>query len=112
MKKPSTFYPSAYQSPYQSAGRWHQSADRQNFLTTRRKTSKIPTLSGCVAALLSLILAQQVNAQASCQYVITNQWGSGATAAIRITNNGAAPISGWNLSWSYKIGRASCRERV
>lgn len=107
MKKPSTFYPSAYQSPYQSAGRWHQSADRQNFLTARRKTSKITTLSGCLAALLSLILAQQVNAQASCQYVITNQWGSGATAAIRITNNGAAPISGWNLSWSYNTNRIS-----
>lgn len=38
---------------------------------------------------------------ASCSYVVTNDWGSGYTAAIRIKNNGTSVINGWNLSWNY-----------
>ncbi|AQT62023.1 carbohydrate-binding protein [Cellvibrio mixtus] len=38
---------------------------------------------------------------AGCQYVVTNQWNNGFTAAIRITNTGTTPINGWNVSWQY-----------
>ncbi len=40
-------------------------------------------------------------AAASCEYIITNEWNSGFTAAIRISNSGSAPINGWTLSWRY-----------
>ncbi|MER6673251.1 glycoside hydrolase family 6 protein [Streptomyces sp. NPDC000983] len=33
-------------------------------------------------------------------YQIQNQWGTGFTAAVTVTNNGAAK-SGWNVKWSY-----------
>jgi Cellulose binding domain/Glycosyl hydrolase family 26 len=39
-----------------------------------------------------------------CQYVITNQWNTGFTAAIRITNSGSARINGWSVSWTYTDG--------
>ncbi len=40
----------------------------------------------------------------SCTYVVTNQWGSGFTGAIRITNNGSSNINGWAVNWSYTAG--------
>lgn len=33
--------------------------------------------------------------------MITNNWGSGFTGAIRITNPGNSTINGWNVSWTY-----------
>ncbi len=62
------------------------------------------------AALLSagLFAAQSSLAQsASCKYVVTNNWGSGATANIEITNKGTAAINGWNVSWTYINNRLS-----
>ncbi len=41
------------------------------------------------------------NANASCQYQVTNQWNNGFTAAIKITNNTAAAINGWAVNWQY-----------
>jgi len=38
---------------------------------------------------------------ANCSYTVTNDWGSGFTAAIRIKNNGTSTINGWNVSWNY-----------
>lgn len=40
-------------------------------------------------------------ANASCSYVVTSDWGSGYTAAIRIKNNGTSAINNWSVSWSY-----------
>lgn len=40
----------------------------------------------------------------NCSYVITNNWGSGFTGAIRITNKGSSAINGWNISWRYTNG--------
>ncbi|PUA28430.1 MAG: endoglucanase [Cellvibrio sp. 79] len=44
---------------------------------------------------------------ATCKYVVTNNWGSGATANIEITNKGTTAINGWNVSWSYVNNRLS-----
>lgn len=38
---------------------------------------------------------------ATCSYVVSSDWGSGFTAAIRIKNNGTTSINNWNVSWSY-----------
>ncbi|WP_281385629.1 cellulose binding domain-containing protein [Teredinibacter franksiae] len=34
-------------------------------------------------------------ALAECEYVVTNSWGAGFTAAIRITNSSSSSINGW-----------------
>lgn len=61
-----------------------------------------------VAALLSvgLFTTQTSLAQsATCKYVVTNNWGSGATANIEITNRGTSPINGWSVRWNYVNNR-------
>lgn len=40
-------------------------------------------------------------ALAACKYTITNSWGSGFSATIRVTNDGASTINGWQVNWSY-----------
>jgi mannan endo-1,4-beta-mannosidase len=40
----------------------------------------------------------------SCEYVVTNDWNGGFTAAIRITNSGSSVVNGWNVSWNYSDG--------
>ncbi len=50
----------------------------------------------------SLLVTQSVSAQsASCEYLIENEWGGGASASIEITNTSASAIDGWSVSWSY-----------
>ncbi|ACE83841.1 cellulase family glycosylhydrolase [Cellvibrio japonicus] len=61
-----------------------------------------------LAALLGLGLTGGAWAQtASCKYVVTNSWGSGATAAIEITNTGTSAINGWSVSWQYTNNRVT-----
>ncbi|RYY03250.1 MAG: endoglucanase [Gammaproteobacteria bacterium] len=48
--------------------------------------------------------AFSASAFASCQYVVTNEWNSGFTGAIRVTNNTSAAVTGWNVSWKYNAG--------
>src|SRR5690625_7700910 len=38
---------------------------------------------------------------ASCEYVVDNDWGSGAVATVRLTNTGSSTINGWNVEWAY-----------
>jgi aryl-phospho-beta-D-glucosidase BglC (GH1 family) len=38
---------------------------------------------------------------AQCEHVIQSDWQTGFVAEIRITNNGIAPIKGWEVQWSY-----------
>ena len=44
---------------------------------------------------------------AVCSHVISNEWNSGYTAAIRITNDGNTAINGWNVSWQYNANRVT-----
>ncbi|MEN8907154.1 MAG: glycoside hydrolase family 9 protein [Clostridiales bacterium] len=37
----------------------------------------------------------------SVDYVILNDWGSGATVSVKINNEGSVAISGWTLSWMF-----------
>ncbi len=47
------------------------------------------------------ITAITPQAFAACQYVVNDQWSSGFTATIKVTNSGTAPVSGWNINWRY-----------
>jgi len=40
----------------------------------------------------------------ACIYSVSNNWGSGFTGAITLTNNGSSAINGWQVSWSYSGG--------
>lgn len=67
--------------------------------------------NGIYAAMLGLGLAmagQGAMAQsASCEYVVSNEWGSGATATVEITNNGTTAVNGWDVSWTYDNNRVT-----
>lgn len=37
----------------------------------------------------------------ACEHVIENEWGSGFTGSIVVTNNGTSAINGWTVEWDY-----------
>lgn len=49
--------------------------------------------------------ASSVAAAGNCQYILTNQWGTGFTAMIRITNSGSVTLNNWSVSWAYADAR-------
>ncbi|QEY15632.1 sugar-binding protein [Cellvibrio sp. KY-GH-1] len=57
-------------------------------------------LAGALGVAL-LAAAWGTGATAACSYTVTNNWGSGYTAAIRITNDTATAVNGWQVSWAY-----------
>jgi len=57
-----------------------------------------------LAAIIGLGLASGLmatTASAACVYTVSNSWGSGFTASIRVTNDTTAAVNGWQVSWSY-----------
>jgi len=48
--------------------------------------------------------SSSVATASKCKYVISNEWNTGFTAAVRITNSGTTAIDGWNVSWTYSDG--------
>src|SRR5690606_23626709 len=73
--------------------------------STPASSSSAPVASSSSSVTVSSSSSSSVaSGSGSCEYVVTNQWGDGFTGAIRITNNGSSPISGWNVSWSYSDG--------
>ena len=63
-------------------------------------------LGGFAAAILPLTAtttAAAAAAAASCSvnYTVSNDWGSGFTAALTITDTGAAPLTSWTLGYGY-----------
>jgi hypothetical protein len=57
-------------------------------------------MAGIVGLGLASIFAG-TSASAACVYSVSNSWGSGFTASIRVTNNTAATVNGWQVNWSY-----------
>lgn len=39
-----------------------------------------------------------------CEYVLLNEWHTGFSANIRLSNNGASTVDGWRVSWAYSDG--------
>lgn len=57
---------------------------------------------------LGLMTATWGNAaSAGCSYTVTNSWGSGFTAAIRVTNDSTATMNGWQVNWTYSKNTVS-----
>ncbi|RYY76913.1 MAG: PKD domain-containing protein [Gammaproteobacteria bacterium] len=52
-----------------------------------------------------IMLLQSASSYAAhCEYVIQSEWGSGFTAAVRITNDTKTAVNGWSVNWSYADG--------
>ncbi|MFJ8805793.1 glycoside hydrolase family 6 protein [Streptomyces sp. NPDC102490] len=72
---------------------------------TRTRTAMLAALTlvaGASGTALAAHSASAGAAAAACtvDYKVQNDWGSGFTAAVTVTNNGAA-TSNWSLGWSY-----------
>ncbi|MFJ8542606.1 glycoside hydrolase family 6 protein [Streptomyces sp. NPDC093586] len=72
---------------------------------TRTRTAMLAALTlvaGASGTALAAHTATAGAAAAACtvDYQVQNDWGSGFTAAVTVTNNGA-PTSGWSLGWTY-----------
>jgi pectate lyase len=54
-------------------------------------------LRTCIAVGASLAINSA--AWAACSYTVTNNWGSGFTAEIKVTNNTSSTVNNWSVSW-------------
>ena len=66
-------------------------------LGNNAKGSRLATILG--VGLIATTLGNTANA--ACQYTVTNSWGNGFTAAIRLTNDTTTAINDWQVNWSY-----------
>ncbi|MFZ6028613.1 MAG: glycoside hydrolase family 44 protein, partial [Chloroflexota bacterium] len=65
-----------------------------------------PTGPTATATQTSTATNTPTNPVGGCQVsYVPNSWNSGFTANIKITNNGASPIQGWTLAYSYANGQ-------
>ena len=73
-------------------------------IKTSIRTMSCPALLKRPAQCVMLTLAAAAltsTAHAACQYTVTNQWGNGFTASVKVTNNTNAAVNSWNVSWQY-----------
>ncbi|MEV0728205.1 cellulase family glycosylhydrolase [Polymorphospora sp. NPDC050346] len=74
----------------------------------RRSRLRVGMVAGAAATLLVLGMMVTSSAQAAtgCRvtYTVSTQWPGGFTANVGVTNLGA-PISGWNLAWTFPSGQ-------
>jgi len=68
-----------------------------------RLATAVVAAAGLVGLAVTGAAAPASAAAASCSaaYSVQNDWGSGFTAAVTVTDNGSTAITGWTLSWSY-----------
>jgi len=57
--------------------------------------------------LCALAVGHSSAASAACTYTISNEWNTGATGTIDITNSTSAVINGWSINWQYATNRLS-----
>ncbi|MDT0613168.1 glycoside hydrolase family 6 protein [Streptomyces lancefieldiae] len=72
---------------------------------TRTRTAMLAALTLVAGASGTALAAHSANAGAAApactvDYKVQNDWGSGFTAAVTVTNNGAA-TSNWSVGWTY-----------
>lgn len=65
---------------------------------------KLWRCSSGVIGLAWVLSALSSSAYAGCEYIISNQWNTGFTGTIRISNTGTSAINGWNIGWQYAGG--------
>ncbi len=58
------------------------------------------TRSLCALGFSLAVSALSIQAQAACQYAVS-QWSNGFTGTIKITNDTTAAVTSWSVSWQY-----------
>ncbi|MDO8341943.1 MAG: cellulase family glycosylhydrolase [Cellvibrio sp.] len=58
-----------------------------------------------VLSLCTIAMGYSTAASAACSYNIDNEWNTGATGNIKITNSTATAINGWSVNWQYATNR-------
>lgn len=89
--------------------------DRYSVASSSRSSSSVSSSRASSSAAVSSTVASSSNTTTSrssssssrasnngkCVYTVTNDWGDGFTASIKITNTGTNTINGWSVSWNY-----------
>ena len=57
----------------------------------------------CALSISAVAFSSQ--AMAACEYIVNNEWGTGFTATIKITNSTNVTVNGWNLTWQYSANK-------
>ncbi|TYQ12719.1 UNVERIFIED_CONTAM: alkaline phosphatase [Acetivibrio alkalicellulosi] len=55
-----------------------------------------------IVSIMNLNDQKPAKSDPTVSYVMTNDWGSGATINVTIHNNTDAPIDGWQLDWNFQ----------
>jgi cellulose 1,4-beta-cellobiosidase len=66
------------------------------------------SLAAILILLVAMLPGQIASAAAACSITYTNQndWGSGATVNVVITNTGTTTLTSWNLTWNFSGNQA------
>lgn len=81
--------------------------DRNTVVSSTPSSSSLRSSSVSVSSRSSVTTSRSASSSSraagngKCAYAITNDWGSGFTASIKITNTGATAVTGWSVSWNY-----------
>lgn len=73
-------------------------ASSSSIIASSSKPSSSSTPSSSSASSSSLASGSK------CSYLVSNEWNTGFTGLIRITNKGSTAINGWTVNWSYSDG--------
>ena len=68
------------------------------------QTCKSASRTMRIGGALALLLVATNAAAIECRYAVSNDWGSGFTANITVTNDGASAINGWQVQWRQNGG--------
>lgn len=83
----------------------------QNYQPKAAYTSFLNALGGSgatptpTATLTATPTGTPAGASCSVHYVISNQWNTGFTATVNITNTGSTAINGWTLNFNFPNGQ-------
>ena len=68
-------------------------------MNSSQKNNCGKTLWKVSALAASILVAFSQHSWSACTYTVTNNWGSGFTGEIKVTNNTASTVNGWSVSW-------------
>ena len=62
--------------------------------------NKKPCMNILATSGIAMVVALATsNAWSACSYTVTNNWGSGFTGEIKVTNNTSQSVNSWSVSW-------------
>ena len=81
--------------------------DTRYDVAVRARNDNVGVVSDLTSAapFTTLAVGQEPSGDCTVSYEITSQWNPGFQADVTVTNDSAAAISGWELSWSYANGQ-------